>query len=236
VLLKAYHAWGPDFVQRLNGMFAFALWERDSGGCCSVATASASSRCTTPRSPAACASPRALPALLAAGGIDTAIDPVALNSTCPSTPSCRRRTPARRRAQAAAGTLMIDRADGRAASAASGARLSARMRPTSAQLRGMDGRSCSTAARCGQAPPGGRRAGRRAAVGRRRFQPDRRPDGRGRGPDLRTYNVGFEDVGGEKGNEFEYADIVAASFGTVHERIFVPESECCDALPEAVAR
>src|SRR5690606_34424632 len=25
VLLKAYHAWGLDFVQRLNGMFAFAI-------------------------------------------------------------------------------------------------------------------------------------------------------------------------------------------------------------------
>ena len=31
VLLKAYHAWGGDFVRRLNGMFAFAIWERDSG-------------------------------------------------------------------------------------------------------------------------------------------------------------------------------------------------------------
>ena len=29
VLLKAYHAWGPRFVERLNGMFAFAIWERD---------------------------------------------------------------------------------------------------------------------------------------------------------------------------------------------------------------
>ena len=31
VLIKAYHAWGEDFVERLNGMFAFAIWERDSG-------------------------------------------------------------------------------------------------------------------------------------------------------------------------------------------------------------
>ncbi len=31
VILKAYHAWGPDMLQRLNGMFAFAVWERDSG-------------------------------------------------------------------------------------------------------------------------------------------------------------------------------------------------------------
>ncbi len=53
--------------------------------------------------------------------------------------------------------------------------------------------------------------------------------------ELRTYNVGFADVGGEKGNEFEYADIVAREFGTVHERIFVPEQELLTRLPEAVA-
>ncbi|MCB1927618.1 MAG: N-acetylglutaminylglutamine amidotransferase, partial [Rhodocyclaceae bacterium] len=50
----------------------------------------------------------------------------------------------------------------------------------------------------------------------------------------RTYNVGFEDVGGEKGNEFEYADIVAQRFETIHERIFVPESQLLERLPEAV--
>ncbi len=54
-------------------------------------------------------------------------------------------------------------------------------------------------------------------------------------PNLRTYNVGFEDVGGEKGNEFEYAEIVAQSFGTIHERIFVPEAELLRRLPEAIA-
>jgi asparagine synthase (glutamine-hydrolysing) len=31
VMLKAYHAWGPRFVDKLYGMFAFAIWERDSG-------------------------------------------------------------------------------------------------------------------------------------------------------------------------------------------------------------
>src|SRR5690606_9205978 len=29
VLLKGYHAWGVDLLPRLNGMFAFAIWERD---------------------------------------------------------------------------------------------------------------------------------------------------------------------------------------------------------------
>ena len=31
VILKAYAAWGERCVERLNGMFAFAIWERDSG-------------------------------------------------------------------------------------------------------------------------------------------------------------------------------------------------------------
>ena len=31
VILKSYHAWGKGCVQRFKGMFAFALWERDSG-------------------------------------------------------------------------------------------------------------------------------------------------------------------------------------------------------------
>lgn len=31
VILKAYHAWGSECVQRFNGMFAFAIHERDSG-------------------------------------------------------------------------------------------------------------------------------------------------------------------------------------------------------------
>jgi asparagine synthase (glutamine-hydrolysing) len=31
VILKAYHAWGIDCVKRFNGMFAFAIHERDTG-------------------------------------------------------------------------------------------------------------------------------------------------------------------------------------------------------------
>jgi len=30
VILKAYHAWGMDCVSKLNGMFAFVIFERDS--------------------------------------------------------------------------------------------------------------------------------------------------------------------------------------------------------------
>ncbi|MQU09712.1 N-acetylglutaminylglutamine amidotransferase, partial [Pseudomonas helleri] len=30
VLLKGYHAWGEALLPKLNGMFAFAIWERDT--------------------------------------------------------------------------------------------------------------------------------------------------------------------------------------------------------------
>ncbi|MGD8617947.1 MAG: N-acetylglutaminylglutamine amidotransferase, partial [Gammaproteobacteria bacterium] len=31
VIVKSYHAWGTGCVDRFHGMFAFAIWERDSG-------------------------------------------------------------------------------------------------------------------------------------------------------------------------------------------------------------
>jgi asparagine synthase (glutamine-hydrolysing) len=39
---------------------------------------------------------------------------------------------------------------------------------------------------------------------------------------LTTFSIGFEDAGGEKGNEFEYSDIVSRHFGTDHHQIRVP--------------
>src|SRR5690606_34661235 len=51
----------------------------------------------------------------------------------------------------------------------------------------------------------------------------------------RTYNVGFEDVAGEIGNEFVHAERVARHFDTRHERLFVPEAQLLERLPEAIA-
>src|SRR6201996_8005447 len=79
VLLKAYHRWGDDFVSRLKGMFAFAIVERDSGrvllgrdrlGIKPLYVTEDSNRVRFAST---------LPALLAGGGVDTRIDPVALH-------------------------------------------------------------------------------------------------------------------------------------------------------------
>ncbi|MFP4130748.1 MAG: N-acetylglutaminylglutamine amidotransferase [Thiohalospira sp.] len=52
--------------------------------------------------------------------------------------------------------------------------------------------------------------------------------------DLRTFSIGFEDVGEEAGSEFEYSDAVAERFGTRHRRIHIPNEEVLPRLPEAI--
>jgi asparagine synthase (glutamine-hydrolysing) len=54
--------------------------------------------------------------------------------------------------------------------------------------------------------------------------------------DLLTFSIGFEDVGEEKANEFEYSDLVAEHFNTRHHRFAIPNSEVLARLPEAIAQ
>src|SRR3954462_15568179 len=79
VVLKAYHAWGRSCVTRFKGMFAFAIWERASGrvmlardrlGIKPLYYAETADRLRFAST---------LPALLAAGGVDTSIDRKALH-------------------------------------------------------------------------------------------------------------------------------------------------------------
>lgn len=237
VLLKAYHAWGPRFVERLNGMFAFAIWERDSGRVLLGRDRLGIKPMYLAPVPGALRFASTLPALLAAGGVDTAIDTDALHhylSLHAIVPPPR--TLLRGVRKLAPGSLLHIEADGtqreerywslsfeRSAEDESrsfddwkailldGLRAAVKRRlvadvPVGALLSGGVDSSLIVGLMAEQGVPG-----------------------------LRTYNVGFEDVGGEVGNEFAYADIVAQRFGTVHERIFVPEAQLLDRLPEAIA-
>lgn len=237
VLLKAYHAWGRDFVRRLNGMFAFALWERDSGRVLLGRDRLGIKPLYYTEWRGGLRFASTLPALLAGGGVDTRIDPVGLHHYLsfhavvppPHTllSGVKKLAPA---------TLMQIEPDGRCT--------------THAYWQLDYGRSAEE-----ESLPAAEWEERllhslRQAV-RRRLVADVPVGALLSGgvdsslivglmaeagvPELRTYNVGFEDVGGEKGNEFEYADTVARHFGTVHERIFVPETQLLDRLPEAIA-
>ncbi|MGL1833934.1 N-acetylglutaminylglutamine amidotransferase [Rhodocyclaceae bacterium SMB388] len=236
VLLKAYHAWGADFVKRLNGMFAFAIWERDSGRLLLGRDRLGIKPLYYAELAGGLRFASSLPALLAAGGVDTAIDPVALNFYL----SFHAVVPAPHTMYAgvrklAPGTLMEIEADGR------------RREQTFWSL--VYPRDPADEARSFDEWTQILLDGLRAAV-KRRLVADVPVGALLSGgvdsslivglmaeagvSELRTYNVGFEDVGDEKGNEFEYADIVAQRFSTIHERIFVPESDLLARLPEAV--
>lgn len=52
--------------------------------------------------------------------------------------------------------------------------------------------------------------------------------------ELRTYSVGFEDQPEERGNEFEYSDAVAEHFGTRHHKFHIDNRDVLERLPEAV--
>ena len=51
--------------------------------------------------------------------------------------------------------------------------------------------------------------------------------------DLLTFSIGFQDAGGERGDEFEYSDLIARRYGTRHHQLRVGEHEIIEQLPAA---
>ncbi|WP_286885577.1 N-acetylglutaminylglutamine amidotransferase [Aneurinibacillus sp. UBA3580] len=52
---------------------------------------------------------------------------------------------------------------------------------------------------------------------------------------LHTYSIGFEDVGTEEGNEFYYSDIIAKEFGTEHKKIFINSRRLLPNIEKAIS-
>ncbi len=51
---------------------------------------------------------------------------------------------------------------------------------------------------------------------------------------LATFSIGFPDAGDQRGDEFHYSDLVAAEFGTAHERIEVDAARLLPAIGAAI--
>ncbi len=232
VLLKAYHAWGPGFVKRLHGMFAFAIWERDTGRVVLV-------RDRLGIKPLYLAEGRnrmrfasTLPALLAAGDVDTDIDPVALHHymhfhavvPAPFTilKGVRKLPPA---------TIMTVEPDGRSSQETywnltfdieTGVAEQEWRDRLHAALRTAVERRLVADVPVGVLLSGGLDSslivGLLAEAGQ----------------SLDTFSIGFETVGNEKGDEFEYSDIVAEHFGTRHHKLFVDSNRALDHLDACI--
>ena len=79
-MLRGWREWGEGLLDRLAGMFAFALLETGSGRCVLVRDRLGIKPLYLAELPGGgLRAASTLPALLAAGGVDTSVDPVALH-------------------------------------------------------------------------------------------------------------------------------------------------------------
>jgi asparagine synthase (glutamine-hydrolysing) len=236
VLLKAYHHWGDRFVDRMYGMFAFAIVERDSGrvllgrdrlGIKPLYITEDSNRVRFASS---------LPALLAGGGVDTRIDQVALHhyltfhSVVPPP-----RTILRGVAKIPPATLVAIEPDGRRTTttywAPDFSRHDDRKDWTEkdwedavlASLRVAVDRRMVADVPVGCLLSGGVDSslivGLLAEAGQ---------------TGLKTFSIGFESVGDVEGDEFKWSDIVADRFGTDHHQIRIGTDRMLPALDGAI--
>lgn len=234
VVLKAYHAWGTECVKQFNGMFAFAIHERDSGRLVLGRDRLGIKPCYLAESDGRVAFASTLPALLQAGDIDTGIDPVALNYymsfhavvPAPFTllKGIRKLPPATIRIYEQDGSHRSEtywrlqvgsREEDRAVTAEEW------QERILASLRQAVRRRMVADVPVGVLLSGGLDSSLIVGLLAEQGQTD-----------LNTFSVGFEAAGGEKGDEFQYSDLIAEHFQTHHHKIQVPSSRLLETLPE----
>ncbi|MBF0469870.1 MAG: N-acetylglutaminylglutamine amidotransferase [Gammaproteobacteria bacterium] len=236
VILKAYAEWGSDCVHHFKGMFAFCLWERDSGRTLLVRDRLGIKPLYYSHNGASLRFASTLPALLAAGDVTTDLNPVALHhymhfhSVVP------------------APHTIIDGIH--------------KLPPASVMTLERDGSSQLTTywqMKFGTSEEERRYSAEewqervldsvRAAVDRRLVADV--PVGvlLSGGLDssllvgllaelgqqgINTFSVGFESVGEEKGDEFHYSDIIANHYNTEHHKIYVDSAKLLPSLRSCV--
>lgn len=237
VILKAYHAWGTECVKRFNGMFAFVIWERKSGQVFAARDRLGIKPLYYAEIDDGLRFASSLPALLASGGIDTSINPVALHHylsfhavvPAPHTivRGVRKLPPATWFIMEADGTVRQEHfwhVEYPPAEEQERRSFGEWQELVLEKLRASVRRRLVADVDVGVLLSGGLDSslitGLIAETGHEGLQ---------------TFSVGFESVGGEKGDEFNYSDIVAKHYATRHHRIHVSSDELLPALPGCVA-
>ena len=235
VITKAYHHWGTACVEKFKGMFVFAVVER-SGRLVLARDRLGIKPLYLDQTRERLRFASSLPALLAAGGVDTSLDPTALSYYL----SFHSIVPAPR-------TIL------------NGVR---KLPPATVRVVEADGTSTDTLywdppfARDPERADWSERDWQDSLVDSLRTAVKRRmvadvPVGvlLSGGIDsslvvgllaeagqtgLQTFSIGFDSAGGEAGDEFEFSDIVAQHFGTEHHRIKIDSSRLLPGIDGAV--
>jgi asparagine synthase (glutamine-hydrolysing) len=237
VILKAYAAWGEECVERLHGMFAFAIWEmhaqrlflaRDRLGIKPLYYSLDERRLLIGSN---------IQSVLAAGGVDTSIDPVALHHQF----TLHAVIPAPRtilngvRKLEPGHTLTIEK-DGTSTLRQYWTLYA--MRPVmpmdeeewldavhTALKKAVKRRLDIADVPVGVLLSGGLDSS--LLVGLLAEQGVK---------EILTFSIGFEDQPEESGSEFEYSDQVVAMYQTRHHKYQIPNEQVLKRLPEAVAQ
>ena len=236
VILKSYHAWGDQCVTRFKGMFAFAIWDqrsnqlflaRDRFGIKPLYLNQTSQRLRFASS---------LPALLAGGGVNTALDALALHhhftlhTVVPAPHTVLKGV----RKLPPAATLRFD-PDGTVTEQLYWTLDATRPETPLSEIQWLEAtreqltQSVKRRLLAADVPVGVLLSGgldSSLLVGLLADQV----------PDLRTFSIGFEDLGAgaEKADEFEFSDQIAAHFNTRHRKYSIANSEVMTRLPEAI--
>ncbi|MDP9412709.1 MAG: N-acetylglutaminylglutamine amidotransferase [Pseudomonadota bacterium] len=236
VILKAYHAWGTGCVKRFLGMFAFAIHERDSGRVILARDRFGIKPLYYSEKPGCFRFASTLPGIVAAGDVDTTVDPQALqfymswHAVVPPPwtilKGVRKMPPA---------TVRVIEADGSSTSenfwdppfgpaAEDAGRSNADWQElVLAALRTAVERRMVSDVPVGVLLSGGVDSslivGLLAEMGQH---------------GLSTFSIGFEEAHGEKGDEFVYSDLIARYYGTDHHKLFIPSEDLLKELPGAI--
>lgn len=236
VIIKSYHAWGADCVLRFKGMFAFALWERDSGRVVLARDRLGIKPLYYAEGPGFFRFASSLPALLAGGDVDRSLDPIGLHqffSFHAAVPPPR--TILKGVSKIEPATILSIEPNGSRTSRrywsctvgdpAIDEHLSEeawRNAISEAMLAAVDRR------RVADVPMGVLLSGGLdsslivallAKLGHR---------------NIKTFSIGFDNVGEHRGDEFKYSDLIAKTFATDHEQIRIDGSLALKVLPDAI--
>ncbi|MCW3036961.1 MAG: N-acetylglutaminylglutamine amidotransferase [Actinobacteria bacterium] len=240
VLLKGWHRWGEGLVDRLVGMFAFALAERDSGRVVLARDRLGVKPLYLADVDGALRFASSLPALVAGGGVDTTVDPVALHHYLTFhavVPAPRTLLAGVRKLPPA--TLLVVEPDGRrrereywnpwtapppaGAPASETATAGDWREAIEAALRLAVRRRLVADVPVGVLLSGGLDSSLIVALLAEEGQEG-----------LATFSIGFESGDDEEGDEFRWSDLVAERFATDHHRLRIPTERVLDALPGAI--
>jgi asparagine synthase (glutamine-hydrolysing) len=234
VIIKAYHRWGADCVQHFLGMFAFAIVEHASGTVMLARDRLGIKPMYLAEKAGRLRFASTLPALLAAGDVDTSLDKVALqhymtfHSVVPAprtiVAGIRKLPPA---------TVRIIEADGTSTEKvyweADFTRRFSWSREEWAYQVGQKLRTAVERRMVADVPVGVLLSGGLDSSFIVALLAEQGQRG------LTTFSIGFEAAAGEEGDEFAYSDVIAKQFDTVHHQIRIGRERFLPAVARTVA-